>query len=195
MSALRTSSEIPSIEPLEINAGDVAEWTRDLGADFPAATWTVTYHLRGIGSYAITTTGSGTIFTASAAPGTTANWLAGGYAMFGLAVSSTKRIQIYDGKLTIHPDPIQMPEGTDLRSHAKICLDAIEQVIQQRATRPESEYQIEGVGRHYIYKSDEQLTALRNYYLAEYDRELNADALRRGESVSKNIGARFSNPW
>lgn len=194
MSAIRTSTEVPSIEPLEINAGDVLEWTRDLGSDFPSTLWTVSYYVRGRpGKYDIATTGSGSIYTVSVTD--TDAWLPEIYALTGFADNGTRRIQIYDGKLQVRFDPLQVPEGIDVRSHAKKCLDAIESVIEQRATRPEQEYKIEGIGRQFVYKTDEELLKLRDYYLAEYQQELNEDMIRRGENVVKNIGVRFRQPW
>lgn len=192
MSALRTSTAVPTVEMLELNAGDLLEWTRDLGGDFLASAWTVTYYLVGPAKYTIPTAGSGTTFSVSVTPANTAAWLPGEYALRGFATkTNNSRIQIYDGKLTILEDPSQMADGTDTRSHAKKMLDAIEEVMRTRASRPEKERDLQGMAQSYIYKTDEELRNEWAFWKEEYNRELEADGLLRGESPVHKIAVRF----
>lgn len=193
-----TSTDIPTIEPTEITAGDTARWTRTVDATFSATLgFSLSYKIIGMEQASdISSTGSGTLFTVSLLPADTGQWITPGlYPLKGWISKAGARYPFYDGKLTVFPNPASQDPGEETRSDAKIVLDAILEVIKARATRPEAQYQIEGVGRHYIYKSDKELRDELEFWQAAYRRELAQDAIRRGETPSKNIGIRFNSVW
>lgn len=194
------------LEPNEITAGDTVRWKRDLTEainainDSDVLTWSVAYYITG--PTVRTFSGSALDLNAPktfymAVPSTESiTWQTGIHRLEGFfSVAGTERRKFYSGALNVLVNPVDSVAGSEVRSHAKICLDAVEEVIEARASRPEQQYQIEGIGRQFVYKTDSELMKLRDYYLAEYQQELAADAIRRGEGVKKNIGVKFGSPW
>jgi hypothetical protein len=183
------SAEIPFGEPAALVIGDTWTWKRTIG-DYPAGTWTLRYYLRGVtGETSITATADGTDHLVSVAAATTAAYQPGRYYWGAVVTSGSERFSIGGGHFTVHPDPAKLGKGFDARSHARKVLEAIEAVIENRATKDQEEYTI---GTRSLKRTPlEDLLKLRTDYRAEVAAELAADQLANGGRGTSRLLARL----
>ncbi len=174
MANLFDSTNYPVKEPLEVTAGDTWTWKRtDLGSDYDPASYSLTYTMRLEGGGAtkidITCTADGTDYIASVAAATTNGYTAGRYQWqaYITRTSDSARVMVDDGVMTVLAN--RTSATTDPRSHARICLENIQAVLESRASQDQQNYSIAGrsLGRMLI--SD--LLKLRDYYRHEVDLE------------------------
>ena len=78
---------------------------------------------------------------------------------------------------------------SDIRSHAKVVLDAIEAVIENRATIDQQSMSI--AGRSLSRMSIDDLLNFRNQYKNEYLRELKKARVKNGSSSGSVIRVKF----
>lgn len=109
--------------------------------------------------------------------------------MLGFVEKSGERHTVFSGKIEILPDLEAQGSSYDGRSHVKKVLDAIEAVLENRATKEIEESTIEGVQIKRI--PHEQLIAMRSKYFAWHQQELAADRLARGMGTGRKILTRF----
>lgn len=162
--------------------GDTLSFTTTL-ADYPAsAGWSLTYRLvpRTSGSaIEIAASASGDDHVVSVSATTTALWTAGEYSWAAYVTKDAERHTIegwtstdgrYGGGSTIllRPDPA-IATSYDSRSSARKTLEAIEAVIENRATRDQQEYSI--AGRSLKRTPITDLLTLRSTYKNEVARE------------------------
>lgn len=177
------------MEPLELHAGDTWTWTRD-SADYPASAWTVTWFAKGAaGAFSITGTAEGDTHRATMAKAGTAVVKPGRYDWVARAGNGSEQYTIATGSFEVLPD--FTAEGAyDGRSHARKALEAIQAVIERRATLDQEEYSIEGRSLKRTPMAD--LLMLRARYLREVQAEETAQKLANGLGVSGNkIQVRF----
>ena len=79
--------------------------------------------------------------------------------------------------------------NADLRSHAKKVLDAIEAVIENRATVDQSSFSI--AGRSLSRMSIDELLTLKNRYKAEYLKEIKEARIKNKQRSGNTIGVKF----
>ena len=123
--------------PVSHRAGDTLRVTLDL-ADYPADSgWTVTYEFRRKdGSLiSITSEASGAQHLLSVDAISTSVWLPGLYRGVAYVTDGTDRYTIWSGTLEVLPDLAQAGDNYDTRTHAERCLDAINLVLEGKATR------------------------------------------------------------
>lgn len=103
----------------------------------------------------------------------------------------TDRVTLRTGYLTVlkNLDSAGVASGLDIRTHAEICLDAIEAVLQNKATKDQFSYSI--AGRALSRYSWRELIAMRSHYRAEVRREQLADRRARGLGNSSVVKVRF----
>ena len=174
-------------EPSTIVAGDTAKWLRSLD-DYPAtAGWVLTYTLVSAAQrYTFSAAASGTDHLVTVAATTTAAWVAGSYSWRAQATKAGEVYTVGSGTLTVRPS---FAAATDGRSHARKTLDAIESVIEGRATSEVSDYTIGGRQLRYI--EVPQLLALRDRYRAEVLREDAAQRAAAGLPDLRRVFVRF----
>jgi hypothetical protein len=127
------SLSVPTVEPTTARAGDTWRWTRDL-PDYPAPTWGLTYTLfASAGVLSIVATASGTLHSVDLAPATTALYTAARYDWVAHVSDGTDRFQVGSGVLQVLPD-VAEATAYDGRSHARKMLDAINALLEGRAT-------------------------------------------------------------
>ena len=184
------AAEIPKIEPTEITAGDTLKFTISLSDYLPADGWTLSYALvnkdnqiditgsdNGDGSHLI-----------SVAKATTKGWVAGTYDWQAYVDNGTERYKVREGQLEILAD-FASQSNYDARSHVKKVLDAVEAVLEGRASKDQESYTING--RSLSRTSIPDLMKLRDRYRAEYENEIRAERIARGLGHSGIIRVRM----
>lgn len=185
MSNLFDSANYPEKEPTELVVGDRWLWKRtDLGSDYPPASYSLKYSLRLEGTGAteieITANESGSDYLVEVAAVTTAGYTAGRYRwqLYITRTSDSQRITLDSGIVDVKPN--RDAATTDPRSHFRKVLDAIEAVIEGRASKDQEEYSI---GSRSLKRTPiKDLMDLRNWYAAKVRAEENeANGLRSGK--------------
>ena len=185
------AADIPTTEPTELNVGDTWKWTKTL-ADYPASTWTLSYSFKSsVGGFAVAATALGDDHSVTVAYGTTSGYTAGFYSWVASVTNGSERYIVDSGTCTLNPD---YRAGTataayDGRSHARIVLDAIEAVIEGRATVDQQEYEI--AGRRLKRMAIADLLKFRQHYKAEVAAEINAEKIRNGTGTGRRIQFRL----
>lgn len=187
-------TNIPTTEPNSVTAGDKVAWTKTLD-DYPASSYTLVYILAGGGSkISITAAADGDDHLVSVLSSVTAEWTPGDYVWFSSVTDAEgERTTLDSGSITIKPDPTDYVASSDLRSHARKVLDAIEAVIEGRASRSDQQYTIEfnGNKRTLVSIPIADLLALRSQYLAEVLREEAAEKIAKGLDAGNRFLTRF----
>jgi hypothetical protein len=119
----------------------------------------------------------------------TANWKAGWYTWARWAQKSGVRVSLGSGRLEVLPDPAQMAAGVDTRSHVRRVLDALEAVIERKATHDHLNVTIAGkaIGR----MTPGEILTWRDKYRAELRREEAGENLRQGRGGGPVIMVRM----
>ena len=175
-------------------AGDSLDLLISL-ADYPASDgWVLTYAFRKESGTAIslTSTASGANHLLSATAATTGGWVAGVYSGVGRVALGAVVQTVWTGNLEVKPDLSTAGDNYDTRTHAKICLDAINAVLQGKATRDVLQTTIAGqsIGR----MSWPELLAAKSYYQDQVDGEQAKIDAANGKGSSRNILVRFQKP-
>jgi hypothetical protein len=180
--AATTLSAVPS----SFYQGDTLDLLVEL-SDYSAADgWVLSYYFKNSGgNFSITSAASGAKHAFAEVAADTATWLPGVYAVVGKVTDGTSTHTVSTGQIEILRD-LSTSENFDTRSHAKKCLDAINLVLEGKATRDVLQTTIAGqsIGR----MSFNELLAAKAHY----------QDLVSGESVSagtkgRNILVRFGN--
>ena len=185
------AADIPTTEPGVLNVGDTWKWTKTL-ADYPADVWTLTYRFKSsVGGFEVVASASGTDHSVTVAYGTTAGYAAGFYGWVASVSNGSERYIVDSGTCTLNPD---YRAGTataayDGRTHARTVLDAIEAVIEGRATVDQQEYEI--AGRRLKRMPVADLLKLRQHYKTEVQSEAMAEAIRNGTGTGRKIQFRL----
>lgn len=194
-------------EPSELIIGDSISWTRrdvqavtknDAGTlettDIKASEgWALKFTAVGKnGIFAINATvdtDDADDFLFSAAAATTAAYVAGDYTWQLTATKTTNRYTIAEGVITLTDNIAGRSALYDNRSHAKKVLDAIEAVIEGRATTDQQAYTIGGRSLTRIPMAD--LLKLRSTYKTEYANELATANIEAGLGTGRKVYTRF----
>lgn len=75
---------------------------------------------------------------------TTASWISGAYAWSVWVEKGGERYTVQSGQLTVQADPSALAAGTDTRSQAERSLEAINGMLEGRATDATQRYMING---------------------------------------------------
>ena len=195
MANLFDDSEAPETEPETIVAGDQVKWKRtDLGTDYPNTAYSLRYSSRleaaGSTTFDVASADSGDNFLMTIAHGTTASLSTGVYhwQLYILRDSDSARLTFDSGTWEIIAN--RDADTTDPRTHAKITLDAVEAVIEGRATKDQENYSI--AGRSLSRTPVADLLSLRDYYRTEFIREQRVERRKNGTGTGAQILARFS---
>ena len=196
MANLFDRDSYPTQEPNELVVGDFWSWKRDdLTTDYPTDSYALTYEFHedsgggGSHKFTITATEANDTYYIEVPTTTTENYSIGDY-IWGAYITKTsnsERIQIDEGKTTLLPNLADT--NADLRSHAKIVLDAIEAVIQGRATIDQSSMSI--AGRSLSRLTIDELMTFRDRYKAEYLKECKVARIKNKQSSGNSIKVRF----
>jgi hypothetical protein len=178
---------MPTI-PQTIQAGDSLTLSYS-GADYPAPTWTITAYLRGPAVDDITFSPDGTNHAAAVTAATTADWPAGVYLVSLVATDGADVVTLETGQSLVLQDIAAIDATSDNRSHVKIVLDAIEAVIQGRATTDQLRVRINNreIEKTPLY----ELQRFWAQYKALYQDELRAAGIAQGLARANQVRVRI----
>jgi hypothetical protein len=175
--------------PTRHGAGDTLAVRRSL-ADWPATTWSLSFELRNAGaSITIAATADGADHVVSVPAATTASWTAGRYHWRAYVTAGTDRHEVERGTIEIEPD-FAAAGAADRRSHAEKVLDAIEAVIEGRASKDQESYTI--AGRSLARTPIGDLLTLATRYRGMVEAERAAERLRRGIGGRRRVAVRLA---
>ena len=179
----------PTVEPQSIIAGDSVTWQRSL-PDYPAsAGWVLGYALRGPKNIDFDATADGDSHLVAVAASVTAPWPAGFYTITSFAKKAGERYTVETGSLEVLPDPAGLNAVQDLRPHCKKVLDAIEAVLEGKATKDQQEYEIDGIR---IKRMEfDALLRVRSLYQREWQAYLKAQQIKKGQKRGNRVLVRF----
>jgi hypothetical protein len=179
-------------EPEEFFQGETVKWTKSLD-DYPySAGWTLKYYYSNASAaFNVTAVQSGTSedYLVTIESSDTASKSAGDYAWQAWVTKGTEKDMVSSGTSTLKTS-LTDGSATDTRSHAAKVLDAIEAVIESRASKDQEEVEI--VGRKLKNTPLEDLLTLRSKYKAEVEAEETAEDVANGLGTGNRIGVRFS---
>lgn len=159
--------------PNKLLAGFTVNIPYDPGSLYgPDKGWSAVLLLRGparIDIPAITDPANPSGYVFKAAPSDTEAWTAGDYWYTLKVTNSTDAYQLESGQATVTPDPASATTY-DGRSKNKRILDAIDALMEGRATVDQERYKI---GNRELFRTPiKDLVELRKYYQSQYNAEL-----------------------
>ena len=185
-------------EPSQLVLGDYWAWRRDdLASDYPVSSFALTYEFHldagggGTKKFTLTATEADDTYYIEAASSSTTSYAVGDYIWEAYITKSadSNRVMVDSGRTTITENLANT--NAHLRSHAKIVLDAIEAVIENRASMDQSSMSI--AGRSLSRMSIDELLTFRNRYKSEYLKEIKLARIRNkqgsGNTVKVNFGS------
>jgi hypothetical protein len=182
--------------PGTINAGDKVAWTETL-SDYPATSYTLAIDLRSKDRPPITITAaaSETDYLITVLPAITNLWKSGiyqwqAYIYTGTPPTFTNKITIERGTIEILPNLTIFSASDDARSTAKLNLDMIEAVLSGDTSPNIMSYSI--AGRSLSKWGRKELREERDYWIMEYQKELDGEKIAQGIDSPKRIGIRFN---
>jgi len=187
------STYYPTTEPNELQLGDFWAWKKtDLSTDYPTASYSLSYEFNlidgaTVSNFTLTATESNNDYiiestnTTSYAKGEY-NWIA-----YITRSSDTARIKIGEGFTEVQDN--YATTTASVRSHAKKVLDAIEAVIENRATMDQSSMSI--AGRSLSRLTVDELMLFRDRYKTEYLKEVKKARIKNNKDSGNAIKVRF----
>lgn len=180
---------VPTFEPPEVAAGDSVTWKKTLNAFKPSDGWVLSYvFLNAIDKIELSATASGDDHLISATSTDTDGWAAGVYSWQSYVTKGSERHLVNTGKLTVRPNFADLSAYDD-RSHAARVLEAIEAVLENRATQSHLMYEIAGRKVQSIPFAD--LIVLRDRYRVDVRAEEDAERAARGLGSCNKLLVRF----
>tara|TARA_Y100000592_G_scaffold83958_1_gene134313 strand:+ start:99 stop:689 length:591 start_codon:yes stop_codon:yes gene_type:complete len=183
-------------EPAELVLGDFWAWRRDdLAKDYPVGSYALTYEFHedsgggGTHKFTLTATEADDTYYIESASSTTTGYSVGDYIWEAYITKSSdsNRVMVDSGRTKITQNLADT--NADLRSHAKKVVDAIEAVIENRATIDQQSMSI--AGRSLSRMSIDDLLNFRNQYKNEYLRELKKARVKNGSASGSVIRVKF----
>lgn len=180
--------------PYEFYAGDTVIWQiENLHTDYSNSTHTLTYKFRlennGSTNFSVDATADGNNYKITLSASTTASITEGKYNFIAYVTrtSDSARVTVDRGMIEVKPNLASSTSET--RSHAKKMLDLIESLLEGKATKDVSSYSI--AGRSLNKMSVSELLEWRNYYKAEYNRELSKQRNENEDGSGNTIKISF----
>lgn len=171
--------------PAKIVAGDSLSWKKSL-SDYPASTWTLTYRLlNNQKKIEIEADADGDDHLVEIPIDTSDDYTVGDYRYFAHVSDGTERYKVDEGLVEVVPDYENL-ESLDVRTHAGKVLEALEAVIEGKASADQLTYSI--AGRSISRYSPDEIIQWREHYRAEVKkeaRELNQEQGRTAGTSSQ----------
>ena len=196
MSNLFDRVNYPVQEPDTIVIGDRLVWRRDdLANTYPIGSYALTYEFHedsgggGSHKFTITATEAENTYFVEVASSTTASYSDGDFIWnaFITRSSDSQRIRVDTGRTTIVKNLANT--NADLRSHAKKVLDAVQAVLENRASVDQASFSI--AGRSLSRMSIDELLSFRDKYKAEYLQEIKKARIKNKQRSGNTIEVKF----
>ena len=179
---------LPTEMPSRFDAGDSLSWKVSDSA-FPATEWDLVYTLvNADNQIQITATDSGTDHLVEINSTDSEAFAPGEYTYQCHVSKDDERHKLDEGVVTIGVNFSDASDGHDARSHAKKTLDALEALIEDRASKAQQEHSYNG--RQIKYYSLAELKEARRECKMEYAKER---ARANGRPFSRTMKPRFVN--
>ena len=189
------STNYPSQVPTELQLGDFWAWKRDnLSSDYPVASYSLSYEFNlidgaTVSNFTLTASESNNDYIIEAT--STCSYTKGNYnwVSYITRTSDSARVKLEEGFVEIQDN--YATTSASVRSHAKIVLDAIEAVIENRATMDQNSMSI--AGRSLSRLSIDELLTFRARYKTEYLKEVKQLRIKNkrgsGNTIKVNFGS------
>ncbi len=187
--------DIATTEPLTVTAGDRIKWKKFFTDYKPEDSWVLTYALiNSSGKEEITATdNSDSYHLVDVLPDDSGVWASGEYRWNAYVTKSTERYLVDDGLITINPNFSKL-DTYDSRSHVKKVLDALDALIEGKASKDQLTYSIStpgGASRSLTRLNLSEAIQARRTYYGMYKRELARERVRNGKSAGNKVKVRF----
>lgn len=185
---------IPTTEPEEFTAGDTVKFYRTVPDYSPDDGWELSYALVIDGQLVEWTSsdnGDGR-FLVEVAAADTASYTAGVYQWQAYVTSGAERYRVDEGSTTVRQNFAAHSSGLDARSHFRKTLDALEALMEGKATKDQLSYSIGGRSIQRMTMS-EVLEAM-SYYRRKVKAEERRERIANGKGSGRRIMQRFSRP-
>lgn len=187
------STNYPTQVPSELQLGDFWAWKRDdLASDYPVADYSLSYEFNLIdgstaSNFTLTATESGDEYIISTS--STTSYTVGNYNWISYITrsSDSARVKLEEGYVEIQDN--YATTSASVRSHAKKVLDAIEAVIENRASMDQQSMSI--AGRSLSRMSIDDLMTFRDRYKSEYLKEVKIARIKNGLGSGNTIKVAF----
>ena len=187
------STNYPTEVPDELQLGDFWAWKKDnLASDYPTADYTLSYEFNLIdgataSNFTLTATESNDEYIISTSD--TGSYTKGEYnwVSYITRTSDSARVKIAEGYIEIQDN--YATTSASVRSHAKIVLDAVKAVIENRATMDQSSMSI--AGRSLSRMSISELYELKDRAQRDFNAEVKKAAIKNGKSSKTTILTKF----
>ncbi len=187
-------TEIPEKEPITIYKGETVVWNRKDLTDYPvgsyAMSWVARLESNGGTSFSATVTEVDDYYKFTLDNSATGGYTTGDY-FWVLKVtqsSDSEELILETGKITVKDN--YFGSTGDTRSHAKVMLDKIESILENRADADVSSYSI--AGRSLNKLTVEELLRWRDYYRAEYKQEVAEFRTSNNEGSGRVVKVQFN---
>lgn len=181
------AAPISYTEPATVIAGDTAKWQKYL-PDYQASDgWSLTYtFVNAAVRFTVTASALGADHLVNVSAATTGGWATGTYDWRAQVSKDGEVFTVGSGRLTVQAS---FSTATDGRSRARRMLEAVEAVLEGRASSAVAEYQIAGRQLRHIPIPD--LLTLRDRLRMDVAREEAAADLSAGKAPRGRIQVRF----
>lgn len=196
MANLFDRANYPTQEPDTLVVGDRWMWRRpDLASIYDPSEYALTYEYHrdsgggGVNQFTITATETSDDYIIEVPSTTTDGYKSNAYVWYAFITrsSDSERIAVDNGRAELVEDFAD--SSADVRTHAKTVLDAIEAVIENRASQDQMSYSI--AGRSLARMSIDDLMTFRNRYRAEYLEEIKKSRIKNKQDSGNLVKVRF----
>tara|TARA_R110000822_G_scaffold74601_3_gene179208 strand:+ start:103 stop:693 length:591 start_codon:yes stop_codon:yes gene_type:complete len=189
------SDNYPTQVPTELKLGDYFAWKiNNLSADYPNSGYVLSYEFNLIdgatpANITLTATNLGADYKVEVASSVTASYTKGEYNWIAnITVNgSSNRVKVGEGFVTLQDN--YAATTASVRSHAKIVLDSILAVIENRATMDQSSMSI--AGRSLSRMTIDELLKFKSHYKTEYLKEVKQARILNGMGSGNTVKVRF----
>ena len=187
------STNYPPQVPTELQLGDFWAWKReDLSIDYPVDSYSLSYEFNlvdgaTVSNFTITATESNDTYIIEAS--NTSSYTKGNYnwVSYMTRSSDSARVKLEEGFVEVQDN--YATTSASVRSHAKIVLDSIEAVIENRANIDQASMSI--AGRSLSRMSIDELLTFRDRYKAEYLKEVKQLRIKNNRGSGNTIKVNF----
>ena len=196
MANIFNRSDYPLNEPFELVIGDTWAWKKDdLAIDYPIGSYSLSYEFHcdsgggGNHQFTINAVEADSTYYIEVGASTTATYNAHTYKWnaYITRTSDSARSIVDSGIILLTPN--YADTNADVRSHAKKVLDALEAVIQGRASIDQSSMSI--AGRSLSRMTIDEIMTFRDRYKADYLKEIKKARIKNKTASGNLVKARF----